>query len=104
MLVPTDMRVANVGGDQLPVMKVASTETKARAHTTAVLGVAGVKRELTDLLTILTGQPPKYFTMSMPLNSDWRKYRVEVQNSGFLKNTEFYFIIPPLSFSWRRLA
>ena len=61
VLVLTDMRDTNVGGDLIPAMNTASTATKDHVHKTAVLGVIGMKRKLADLLTALTGQPLKYF-------------------------------------------
>ena len=61
VLVLTDMRDTNVGGDLLPAMNTASTATKNHVRKTAVLGVSGMKRKLADLLTALTGQPLKYF-------------------------------------------
>ena len=61
VLVLTDMRDTNVGGDLLPAMNAASTATKNHVLKTAVLGVSGMKRKLADLLTALTGQPLKYF-------------------------------------------
>ena len=61
VLILTDMRDTNIGNDLLPVMNAASSATKAHVHKTAVLGVTGVKRKLADMLTMLTGQPLKYF-------------------------------------------
>lgn len=61
VLVLSDMRDTNIGGDLLPAMNAASTATKSHVHKTAVLGVTGMKRKLADLLTNLTGQPLKYF-------------------------------------------
>ena len=61
VLVLTDMRDTNVGGDLIPAMNAASAVTKDHVHKTAVLGVIGMKRKLADLLTALTGQPLKYF-------------------------------------------
>ena len=60
-LVLSDFRDTNVGSDLLPAMNTASAATKAHVHKTAVLGVTGMKRKLADLLTLLTGQPLKYF-------------------------------------------
>jgi len=61
VLVLTDMRDTNVGGDLIPAMNAASAATKSHVRKTAVLGVTGVKRKLADLLTALTGQQLKYF-------------------------------------------
>lgn len=61
VLVLTDMRDTNIGSDLLPLMNAASTATKNHVRKTAVLGVAGIKRKLADMLTMLTGQPLKYF-------------------------------------------
>jgi len=61
VLVLSDLRDTNVGSDLLPAMNAASRATKNHVHKTAVLGVAGIKRQLGDLLTALTGQPLKYF-------------------------------------------
>jgi len=61
VLVLSDMRDTNIGSDLLPAMNAASTATKNHVHKTAVLGVTGMKRKLADMLTMLTGQPLKYF-------------------------------------------
>lgn len=61
VLVLSDMRDTNVGGDLIPAMNAASTATKSHIRKTAVLGVTGMKRKLADLLTALTGQQLKYF-------------------------------------------
>jgi hypothetical protein len=61
VLVLSDMRDTNVGGDLLPTMNAASAATKNHVRKTAVLGVSGMKRKLADLLTSLTGQSLKYF-------------------------------------------
>ena len=61
VLVLSDMRDTNIGSDLLPAMNAASSATKNHIRKTAVLGVAGMKRKLADLLTALTGQPLKYF-------------------------------------------
>ena len=61
VLVLSDFRDTNVGSELLSSMNAASTATKAYVHKTAVLGVTGMKRNLADLLTALTGQPLKYF-------------------------------------------
>ena len=61
VLVLTDMRDTNIGTDLLPAMNAASAATKNHVRKTAVLGVTGMKRKLADLLTVLTGQPLKYF-------------------------------------------
>lgn len=61
MLVISDLRDTEIGGDLLTAMNAASRATKAHIRKTAVLGVTGVKRQLGDLLTKLTGQPLKYF-------------------------------------------
>jgi len=60
-LVLSDFRDTNVGSDLLPAMNAASAATKAHVRKTAVLGVIGMKRQLADLLTALTGQPLRYF-------------------------------------------
>jgi hypothetical protein len=61
VLVLSDLRDTNVGGDLIPAMNAASAATKNHVRKTAVLGVSGMKRKLADLLTNLTGQPLKYF-------------------------------------------
>ena len=61
VLVLSDLRDTNIGNDVLPVMNAASAATKNHVQKTAVLGVAGMKRKLADMLTMLTGQPLKYF-------------------------------------------
>ena len=61
VLVLSDLRDTSIGGDLLSAMNAASRATKAHIRKTAVLGVTGVKLQLADLLTKLTGQPLKYF-------------------------------------------
>jgi len=61
LLVLTDLRDTNVGSDLLPAMNAASAATKNHVYKTAVLGVTGIKGKLADLLSVLTGQPLKYF-------------------------------------------
>ncbi len=61
VLVLTDLRDTQVGGDVLSAMNTASARTKDFVHKTAVLGVTGVKRTLGDMLSRLTGQPLMYF-------------------------------------------
>ena len=61
LLVISDLRDTEIAGDLLTAMNAASRATKAHIRKTAVLGVTGVKRQLGDLLTKLTGQPLQYF-------------------------------------------
>ncbi|MCI0553931.1 MAG: STAS/SEC14 domain-containing protein [Anaerolineae bacterium] len=61
VLVLSDFRDTSIAGDLLSAMNAASRATKTHVRKTAVLGVTGVKRQLADLLTKLTGQPLKYF-------------------------------------------
>jgi hypothetical protein len=61
VLVLSDFRDTSVGSELLASMNAASAATKSHVHKTAVLGVVGMKRKLADLLTMLTGQPLKYF-------------------------------------------
>ena len=61
VLVLSDFRDTTIAGDLLSAMNAASRATKDHVRKTAVLGVTGVKRQLADLLTKLTGQPLKYF-------------------------------------------
>ena len=61
VLVLSDFRDTAIAGDLISAMNEASKATKAHIRKTAVLGVTGVKRQLADLLTKLTGQPLKYF-------------------------------------------
>lgn len=61
VLVLSDFRDTTIAGDLLSAMNAASRATKANVRKTAVLGVTGMKRQLADLLTKLTGQPLKYF-------------------------------------------
>lgn len=61
VLVLTDLRDTQIGGDVLSAMNAASTRTKDHVRKTAVLGVTGVKRTLGDMLSRLTGQPLMYF-------------------------------------------
>ena len=61
VLVLSDFRDTTIAGDLLSAMNAASRATKSYIRKTAVLGVTGMKRQLADLLTKLTGQPLKYF-------------------------------------------
>lgn len=61
VLVLSDLRDTTIAGDLLSAMNAASRATKAHVRKTAVLGVTGIKLQLADLLTKLTGQPLKYF-------------------------------------------
>lgn len=61
LLVLTDLRDTNIGPDVLPAMNAASAATKDHINKTAVLGVTGTKRELADMLSVLTGQSLRYF-------------------------------------------
>jgi len=61
VLVLSDFRDTTIAGDLLSTMNAASRATKDHVRKTAVLGVTGMKRQLADLLTKLTGQPLKYF-------------------------------------------
>jgi hypothetical protein len=61
VLILTDLRDTQVGGDVLSAMNSASALTKDHVQKTAVLGVTGVKRTLGDMLSRLTGQPLMYF-------------------------------------------
>ena len=61
VLALSDFRDTSIAGDLLSAMNAASKATKAHVRKTAVLGVTGIKRQLADLLTRLTGQPLKYF-------------------------------------------
>jgi hypothetical protein len=70
VLVLSDFRDTTVGRDLLASMNAASSATKAYVRKTAVLGVTGMKRKLADLLTMLTGQPFKYFD-DLELAKDW---------------------------------
>ena len=70
VLVLSDFRDTTIAGDLLSAMNAASRATKAHVRKTAVLGVTGVKRQLGDLLTKLTGQPLKYFD-NMEAAKNW---------------------------------
>jgi len=61
VLVLSDLRDTTIAGDLLSAMNAASRATKVYVRKTAVLGVTGMKLQLADLLTKLTGQPLKYF-------------------------------------------
>ena len=61
VLVLSDFSDTSIAGDLLTAMNAASKATKANVRKTAVLGVTGIKRQLADLLTRLTGQPLQYF-------------------------------------------
>ena len=61
VLILTDLRDTQVGGDVLSAMNAASARTKDHVRKTAVLGVTGVKRTLGDMLSRMTGQPLMYF-------------------------------------------
>jgi hypothetical protein len=57
----SDFRDTSIAGGLLTAMNTASKATKAHVRKTDVLGVTGIKRQLADLLTRLTGQPLQYF-------------------------------------------
>jgi hypothetical protein len=65
VLVLTDLRDTQIGGDVLSAMNAASARTKGHVRKAAVLGVRGVKRTLGDLLSRMTGQPLMYFDNEM---------------------------------------
>ncbi len=69
-LILSDFRDTNVGSELLSAMNAASSATKAYVHKTAVLGVTGMKRQLADLLTAITGQSLKYFD-NIEAAKDW---------------------------------
>ena len=61
VLVLSDFRNTEIGGNLIPVMNAASAATSGYVSRTAVLGVTGAKRTLADMLTRITGQRLKYF-------------------------------------------
>lgn len=61
VLVLTNMSNTEVTLNLMPLFNEASKVTKSHVNKTAVLGVAGVKRTLGDLLSKITGQPLMYF-------------------------------------------
>ena len=46
----------------MPLLNESSKRSKTHIRKTAVIGVAGIKRTLGDLLSKITGQPLQYFT------------------------------------------
>jgi hypothetical protein len=62
VLVLSDFSNTEINSELMPILNEASKVTKSHVHKTAVIGVAGVKRTLGDLLSRLTGQPLMYFT------------------------------------------
>jgi hypothetical protein len=61
VLVLSNFRDTEIGGELMPVLNAASKMTKDQVRKTAVLGVNGIKRTLGDMLSRLTGQPLMYF-------------------------------------------
>ncbi len=61
VLVLSNFKDTQIGADLISVLNEASAKTKKHVRKTAVLGVAGFKRTLGDMLTRLTGQQLKYF-------------------------------------------
>ncbi|NOY98923.1 MAG: STAS/SEC14 domain-containing protein [Chloroflexi bacterium] len=61
VLVLADFRDTAIAGDLMSALNASSSLTKDHVHKTAVLGVTGIKRRLGDMLSMLTGQPLKYF-------------------------------------------
>ncbi len=62
VLVISDFTNTEITSELMPILNEASQATKSHVHKTAVIGVAGVKRTLGDLLSRLTGQSLMYFT------------------------------------------
>lgn len=54
----------------MPSLNESSSKTNSRVRKTAVLGIAGVKRVLGDLLSKITGQELMYFTNELDAK-DW---------------------------------
>lgn len=61
LLVFSNFTDTTIAGDLMTVLNESSRLTKDYVAKTAVVGVTGIKRHLTDMLTKLTGQPLKYF-------------------------------------------
>lgn len=61
VLVLSNFKDTQIGSNLMSVLNDASAKTKDHVRKTAVLGVAGFKRTLGDMLTRLTGQQLKYF-------------------------------------------
>lgn len=61
VLVLSNFKDTQIGADLISALNEASAKTKNHVRKTAVLGVAGFKRTLGDMLTRLTGQQLKYF-------------------------------------------
>ena len=70
LLVLSDFRDTAIAGELLRTLNAASKETKDHIRKTAVLGVTGVKRQLADMLTKITGQPLRYFD-ELELAKEW---------------------------------
>ncbi|MGA7193265.1 MAG: STAS/SEC14 domain-containing protein [Anaerolineales bacterium] len=61
VLVLSNFKDTQIGANLMSVLNDASAKTKDHVRKTAVVGVAGFKRTLGDMLTRLTGQQLKYF-------------------------------------------
>lgn len=61
VLVLSDFSNTEITSNLMPLLNESSNKTKAHVRKTAVLGIAGVKRTLGDLLSRITGQALMYF-------------------------------------------
>jgi hypothetical protein len=57
----SNFKDTEIGAHLMNALNEASAKTKDHVRKTAVIGVAGLKRTLGDMLSRLTGQPLKYF-------------------------------------------
>jgi len=62
VLVLSNFENTKISSKLIPLLNDASAKTKSHVHKTAVLGITGIKRQLGDLLSKITGQPLMYFT------------------------------------------
>ncbi len=70
VLVLSNMSNTEVTLNLMALFNEASRATKSHVKKTAVLGVAGIKRTLGDLLSRITGQPLMYFNNEIEAN-EW---------------------------------
>jgi hypothetical protein len=62
VLVLTNLGNTEITMNLMPLLNEASKVTRSHVRKTAVMGVAGIKRTLGDLLSRITGQELMYFT------------------------------------------
>jgi hypothetical protein len=62
VLILSNFSNTEITASLMPILNEASGRTSPHVHKTAVLGIAGVKRTLGDLLSRITGQQLMYFS------------------------------------------